>query len=47
MKQISLDLPEEMIEQLDQLAEQKYATRAAAIRTAIRDLLRKEREVRG
>ena len=44
MEQISLDLDEEMIKQLEAVAEQKGfgATRAAVIRHAINEFLKKE-----
>lgn len=44
MKAISLDLEEKMIEQIDQIAEQKGfgATRAAVIRFAVDEFLKKE-----
>lgn len=43
MKVITLNLPEAYIKALDRLvAEKKYANRAEAIRTAVRDLLNSE-----
>jgi len=43
MRLISVKLPEAMIDMMDGLVKQgKYPSRSAAIRTAVRDLIKKE-----